>query len=65
MFASIYETIQHSFEIDSVNLSLFLQICFACMSYGYCVLVPLGRKIKGSAKQQVNEDDKKFPYIVL
>ena len=32
--ATINETSQHSIEIDNVNLSLFLHICFASTSYG-------------------------------
>ena len=43
----MYETIQNSFEIDSANLSLFLQVCFACASYGISCFSPLVKKEKG------------------
>ena len=42
-----YETIQHSFEIDSANLSPFLQICFTCTSYGISCFSPMVQKNHG------------------
>ena len=63
--ASTCETSRHSFESDSANLSIFLQICFACTSHGMPCFSPMVKKKKGICKQRVNEYDKKVPYIVL
>ena len=47
----MHGTSQRSFEFGSIILSFFLQICFACTSYG----------VSCSVKQGVTENDQEVP----